>query len=109
MRSERWLCEEVHLNLAYRWFCRLGPDGEVPGHSTFSRDGAHRNHGGGGYFFFSAQVFGAESLAGSAASDLRSRDAANSVKRRSLRGGIAYPGAPGAPGSGRAHSPAGRA
>ena len=27
IRSERWLCEEVHLNLAYRWFCRLDPDG----------------------------------------------------------------------------------
>jgi hypothetical protein len=26
IRSERRLCEEVHLNLAYRWFCRLGPD-----------------------------------------------------------------------------------
>ena len=25
IRSERRLCEEVHLNLAYRWFCRLGP------------------------------------------------------------------------------------
>jgi transposase len=24
VRSERRLCEEVHLNLAYRWFCRLG-------------------------------------------------------------------------------------
>jgi transposase len=23
IRSERRLCEEVHLNLAYRWFCRL--------------------------------------------------------------------------------------
>ena len=30
IRSERRLCEEVHLNLAYRWFCRLGLDGEVP-------------------------------------------------------------------------------
>ena len=29
IRSERRLCEEVHLNLAYRWFCRLGLDGEV--------------------------------------------------------------------------------
>src|SRR4029079_13911095 len=28
--SERRLCEEVHLNLAYRWFCRLGLDGDVP-------------------------------------------------------------------------------
>jgi len=28
----------VHLNLAYRWFCRLGLDGEVPDHSTFSKN-----------------------------------------------------------------------
>jgi transposase len=34
IRSERRLCEEVHLNLAYRWFCRLGLDGKVPDHST---------------------------------------------------------------------------
>src|SRR5277367_3881695 len=38
VRSERRLCEEVHLNLAYRWFCRLGLDGEVPDHSTFSKN-----------------------------------------------------------------------
>jgi transposase len=31
IRSERRLCEEVHLNLAYRWFCRLGLDRRVPG------------------------------------------------------------------------------
>jgi transposase len=37
-RSERRLCEEVHLNLAYRWFCRLGLDGAVPDHSTFSKN-----------------------------------------------------------------------
>src|SRR5476651_2396204 len=37
IRSERRLCEEVHLNLAYRWFCRLGLDGHVPDHSTFSK------------------------------------------------------------------------
>jgi transposase len=36
IRSERRLCDEVHLNLAYRWFCRLGLDGEVPDHSTDS-------------------------------------------------------------------------
>jgi NAD(P)-dependent dehydrogenase (short-subunit alcohol dehydrogenase family) len=30
IRSERRLCEEVHLNLAYRWFCRLGLAGDVP-------------------------------------------------------------------------------
>lgn len=37
IRSERRLCEEVHLNLAYRWFCRLGLNGAVPDHSTFSK------------------------------------------------------------------------
>ena len=37
-RSERRLCEEVHLNLAYRWFCRLGLEGAVPDHSTFSKN-----------------------------------------------------------------------
>jgi transposase len=38
IRSERRLCEEVHLNLAYRWFCRLGLDNPVPEHSTFSKN-----------------------------------------------------------------------
>ena len=38
IRSERRLCGEVHLNLAYRWFCRLGLDGDVPDHSTFSKN-----------------------------------------------------------------------
>src|SRR4051812_18130386 len=37
IRSERRLCEEVHLNLAYRLFCRLGLDSDVPDHSTFSK------------------------------------------------------------------------
>lgn len=36
LRSERRLCDEVHLNLAYRWFCRLGLEDRVPDHSTFS-------------------------------------------------------------------------
>jgi transposase len=38
IRSERRLCEEVHLNLAYRWFCRLGLEDVVPEHSTFSKN-----------------------------------------------------------------------
>lgn len=37
-RSERRLCEEAHLNLAYRWFCRLSLEDEVPNHSTFSKN-----------------------------------------------------------------------
>ena len=36
LRSERRLCQEVELNLAYRWFCRLGLEDVVPDHSTFS-------------------------------------------------------------------------
>ena len=31
IRSERRLCDEVHLNLAYRWFCRLGLDWQSAG------------------------------------------------------------------------------
>jgi transposase len=38
IRFERRLCEEVRLNLADRWFCRLGLDGEVRDHSTFSKN-----------------------------------------------------------------------
>lgn len=37
LRSERRLCEEVHLNLAYRWFCKLGIEDSIPNHSTFSK------------------------------------------------------------------------
>ncbi len=38
IRSERRLCEEVHLNLAYRWFCRLDLSDPIPNHSTFSKN-----------------------------------------------------------------------
>jgi transposase len=38
IRSERQLCDEVALNLAYRWFCRLDLDDEVPDHSSFSKN-----------------------------------------------------------------------
>ncbi len=36
IRSERRLCQEVEMNLAYRWFCGLGLEDKVPHHSTFS-------------------------------------------------------------------------
>jgi transposase len=38
IRSERRLSEEVHLNLAYRWFCRLDLTDRIPDHSTFSKN-----------------------------------------------------------------------
>ena len=42
IRSERKLCEEVTLHLAYRWFCRLDLDDKVPHHSTFSENRLNR-------------------------------------------------------------------
>lgn len=38
IRSERQLCEEVHLNLAYRWFCKLDLSDPIPDHSTLSKN-----------------------------------------------------------------------
>jgi IS5 family transposase len=37
LRSERLLCRELHVNLAYRWFCKLGIEHKIPDHSAFSR------------------------------------------------------------------------
>src|ERR1700731_4041617 len=37
IRSERRICAEVQVNLAYRWFCRLGIEDNIPDHSVFCR------------------------------------------------------------------------
>ncbi len=37
IRSERALCREVQLNLAYRWFCGIGIEDRIPDHSAFTR------------------------------------------------------------------------
>src|SRR6516162_11009575 len=37
IRSERQICREVQVNLAYRWFCDLGLEDAIPDHSAFSR------------------------------------------------------------------------
>jgi IS5 family transposase len=44
--SERALCREVQLNLAYRWFCGLGIEDKIPDHSAFTRarNERFRNH-----------------------------------------------------------------
>ena len=47
IRSERRLCEEVRLNLAYRWFCKLGIEDTIPDHSTFSKNRTGRFRDGG--------------------------------------------------------------
>jgi hypothetical protein len=49
--SERRLCQKVHLNLAYRWFCRLGLEGTVPEHSSFSKNRPSA------YFLYSMGVY----------------------------------------------------
>ena len=36
IRSERRLCSELQVNLAYRWFCKLGIEDSIPDHSVFS-------------------------------------------------------------------------
>jgi transposase len=56
IRSERRLCEEVHLNLAYRWFCRLGLEGKVPDSSTFSKNRYGRFQESGIYRTFFEEV-----------------------------------------------------
>lgn len=38
IQSERRLCEEINFNLAYRWFCGLGLEEQLPDHSTFSKN-----------------------------------------------------------------------
>ena len=47
IRSERALCREVQVNLAYRWFCKLNIEGQIPDHSAFSRARNERFHDSG--------------------------------------------------------------
>ena len=47
IRSERLICREVQVNLAYRWFCKLGIKDAVPDHSAFSRARNERFREGG--------------------------------------------------------------
>src|SRR4026207_2404763 len=44
IRSERALCREVQVNLAYRWFCGLSIKDKIPDHSAFSRARNERFH-----------------------------------------------------------------
>ncbi|EBA18476.1 ISPsy22, transposase truncated [Roseobacter sp. SK209-2-6] len=43
IRSERRLCEDMHLNLAYRWFCRFDLSDRIPDHSMLSKNRHARN------------------------------------------------------------------
>ncbi len=74
IRSERRLCEEVQLNLAYRWFCRPGLEDAVPEHSTFSKNRHGRFRASGTFRRLFDEV-------------VRSCMAAGLVKRRRVCGG----------------------
>jgi transposase len=37
IRSERQICSEVQVNLAYRWFCKLNIEDGIADHSVFCR------------------------------------------------------------------------
>jgi transposase len=37
IRSERAICAELKVNLAYRWFCKLSIEDNIPDYSVFSR------------------------------------------------------------------------
>ncbi len=37
IRSERRICAEAQVNLAYRWFCKLSIEDTIPDHSVFCR------------------------------------------------------------------------
>ena len=37
IQSDRQLCKEVHLNIAYRWFCRLNLEDKLPDHSSLTK------------------------------------------------------------------------
>lgn len=56
IRSERRLCDEVHLNLGYRWFCRLGLEDAAPDHSTFSKNRHGRFRASGAFRWVFDQV-----------------------------------------------------
>jgi transposase len=59
IRSERALCRDVRVNLAYRWFCGLSIEDKIPDHSTFSRARNERFHDSGIFRSVFERVVGA--------------------------------------------------
>src|SRR6202167_5126783 len=90
IRSERALCREVQVNLAYRWFCGLSIEDKVPDHSAFSR--ARNERFGDSAIFRSVfeRVVGACIMAGLVGGEGFAVDAsliaADANKRRSIPG-----------------------
>src|SRR6266516_7986542 len=82
IRSERLICREVQVNLAYRWFCKLGIEDAIPDHSAFSRARNERFRQGDVFrHVFAAGLVGGEGFAVDA-----SLIQADANKQRSIAG-----------------------
>jgi transposase len=98
VRSERRLCEEVQVNLAYRWFCGLGIEDRVPNHSVFSRARHERFRDAEAFRLVFGRVVGACLAAGLVGAESFSIDASlikadvNKAKRVAGDGPIDWPG-----------------
>jgi transposase len=90
IRSERVLCRDVAVNLAYRWFCGLSIEDKVPDHSVFSRARNERFGDGGIFRSVFERVVGACMGAGLVGGEGFAVDAslivADANKQRSVRG-----------------------
>src|SRR5271168_1281624 len=90
IRSERALCREVGVNLAYRWFCGLSIEDKVPDHSAFSRARNERFRDSGIFRSVFERVVGACIGAGLVGGEGFAVDAslivADANRQRSIRG-----------------------
>jgi len=91
IRSERALCREVQVNLAYRWFCGLSIEDRLPDHSAFSRARNERFHDSDIFRLVFERVVGACIAAGLVGGEGFAVDAsliaADANKHRSIPGG----------------------
>jgi NAD(P)-dependent dehydrogenase (short-subunit alcohol dehydrogenase family) len=88
IRSERALCREVQVNLAYRWFCGLSIEDKLPDHSAFSRARNERFRNSAAY---GASKWGIRSLTRTAAYELaRDKIRVNSVHPGIIDTPLAY-------------------
>src|SRR5438874_11649916 len=90
IRSERLICREVQVNLAYRWFCKLGIEDAIPDHSAFSRARNERFRDSGVFRSIFERVVGACVAAGLVGGEGFAVDAslimADANKQRSIPG-----------------------
>ena len=80
IRSERALCRDVRVNLAYRWFCGLSIEDKIPDHSAFSRARNER--------FRNSDIF--RSVFGAAKTMIKRTEQCFDIKPKRLAGDTAY-------------------